>query len=877
MGKMLVIVESPAKAKTINKYLGNQYIVKSSVGHITDIAEFEKEEVKGNIPPLGKLRKTIQSMGINPWDDWRINYRTMKDKKKVIDELKLHAKNADVIYLATDLDREGEAIAWHLQELLKGYKKPFKRVTFSEITKKAIQEAFEHPRDVDMDNVDSQQARRVIDRTIGFMLSPLLWERIARGLSAGRVQSVATRLIVEREEEIENHIPEEYWDITASVYPEKSGKHDTFTLSLKKYNGTKSLDDFKRQLVDKEFRDKVEKTLRENTLNVDNISEKRTSSKPKGPFTTSTLQQAASTFLGYGVKRTMGIAQKLYENGYITYMRTDSMNISQDALDAVRQAIVQRFGSEYLSDAPNVYASRQDAQEAHEAIRPSNMSLTPDQLENVEDDARRLYKLIMDRFFACQMKEAVYDVTELLVTSINKDNGIDALLNAQGRVEVFAGWTKAFNHQVKDDKYQPLPKVSVGDSLTLEELFLTQKFTKPVARYNEASLVKELEKRGIGRPSTYATIISTIAERNYATLENKRFTATKMGQIVTRELINAFPLMMDYRYTRQIEEQLDKIATHQLELNRYLTRWFFGSHPQVPEGHASIQEIGFFDSFMQASKSEEEGGMRVLYKQTDRPIYEDIPCPQCGSPMTSRMGKEGYFLGCSTYNKLKKDNCKGSLNLLTPDEKPERKTCPVCNGKMDGYRTLSGDLIYLCRDALHCNGHLVVKGVYPAQAEHLEHEEMCPTCNVHYLTHSGRFGAYVKCPQCNTIRGLNPDGSLKPPKKPAIPLIDLPCDKHPKSHYVLREGERGPFLTAHNFPKVREIRSPYIKELIRYQDKLPDTLTFYLTAPEVDSQGYPTLTKWRNKTNEPLVVSLDPKTNKYAEVYVYRHPHWVKE
>ena len=499
MAKALVIVESPAKAKTINKYLGNDFIVKSSVGHVRDLptrsvatvktkpaAEVRKmsPEAKEAYRQQREFAKLVARMGIDPEHGWQAHYEILPGKEKVVAELQKLARKADAIYLATDLDREGEAIAWHLRELIGGDKQRFQRVVFNEITKKAIQEAFSKPTEVNEDRVHAQQTRRFLDRVVGFMVSPLLWKKIARGLSAGRVQSVAVRLVVEREREIKAFIPEEYWDIYADL---NTAAQAELRMQVQKYLGKA----FK--VGDKAAAMAAVDALQGAQYKVVEREDKPTSSRPSAPFITSTLQQAASTRLGFGVKKTMMLAQRLYEAGHITYMRTDSTNLSSEAVASCRSYIEKQFGGDYLPAKPNMYGSKQNAQEAHEAIRPSSVTVKSEQLRDMERDAQRLYELIWRQFVACQMTPAQYDATTITVAAGDYE------LKARGRVMRFAGWTKVqppAASKANDDA--SLPDVKKGEVLALQQLDPQQHFTKPPARFSEASLVKELEKRGIG-------------------------------------------------------------------------------------------------------------------------------------------------------------------------------------------------------------------------------------------------------------------------------------------------------------------------------------------------------------------------------------------
>ncbi|MCI7352318.1 MAG: type I DNA topoisomerase, partial [[Actinobacillus] rossii] len=573
MSKSLVIVESPAKAKTINKYLGSNYVVKSSVGHIRDLptagaATGEKAkpistkglnaDEKAQIKAEKEKTALVKRMGVDPYHDWKANYQILPGKEKVVSELKALAKKADHIYLATDLDREGEAIAWHLREVIGGDESRFSRVVFNEITKNAIKQAFEKPEQLNLDRVNAQQTRRFLDRVVGFMVSPLLWKKVARGLSAGRVQSVAVKLLVEREHEIKAFRPEEYWEVAVDVL---TAAKEKIRLDVTALKGKKFAPQNEQQAQSAvEFLTKSEYI-------VSDLETKPTSSRPRPPFITSTLQQAASTRLGFSVKKTMMMAQRLYEAGYITYMRTDSTNLSQDALKMVRGYIENQFGGDYLPAKPNFYSSKENAQEAHEAIRPSDVNVSMNDLAGLEKDAVRLYDLIWRQFVACQMPAAQYDSSTLTVMAGDYE------LKAKGRILRFDGWTKVLPQTGKSPEDQELPAISLNHQLKLKDVLPSQHFTKPPARYTEAALVKELEKRGIGRPSTYAAIISTIQERGYVRTENRRFYAEKMGEIVTDRLNQSFGDLMNYDFTANMEDTLDKIANGskdwKVELNQF--------------------------------------------------------------------------------------------------------------------------------------------------------------------------------------------------------------------------------------------------------------------------------------------------------------------
>jgi DNA topoisomerase-1 len=577
MARSLVIVESPAKARTINRYLGKEYVVKSSIGHIRDLPVGGKTaDPQARAKEAAKTRKLspearerykreraraqlVRRMGVDPDADWEADYEILPGKEKVVDELTRLAENADAIYLATDLDREGEAIAWHLRETIGGDPSRYRRVVFNEITRKAIQEAFAEPGELDMNRVNAQQARRFLDRVVGFELSPLLWAKVARGLSAGRVQSVAVRLVVEREREIRAFVPEEYWEAFADLARRDGSEPQRFQVVR---DGDTAF-----RPGDAAATEAALERLRQRTFRVREREDKPTRSRPSAPFITSTLQQAASTWLGFSVKKTMTMAQRLYEAGYITYMRTDSTNLSADAVAACRQYLTQEFGERYVPSRPNVYASKADAQEAHEAIRPSNVATRPEHLTGMEHDAVRLYHLIRAQFLRCQMPPAEYTSTTVQVEAGEFE------LRIRGRILRFDGYTKVPLVERREEiapsetadgareEDRALPDYRVGEELDrVGDLTALQHFTKPPPRYSEASLVRELEKLGIGRPSTYAAIISTIQERGYVSLQGRRFHAEKIGELVTDRLIEQFSNLMDYGFTASLEQSLDRVA-----------------------------------------------------------------------------------------------------------------------------------------------------------------------------------------------------------------------------------------------------------------------------------------------------------------------------
>ena len=865
MSKSLVIVESPAKAKTINKYLGSQYVVKSSVGHIRDLPTVgsgtgEKakpistkgmdDEEKAKIKAEKERNALVKRMGIDPYHDWKANYQILPGKEKVVSELKSLAKKADHIYLATDLDREGEAIAWHLREVIGGDDERFSRVVFNEITKNAIKQAFEKPEQLNMDRVNAQQTRRFLDRVVGFMVSPLLWKKVARGLSAGRVQSVAVKLLVEREREIKAFQPEEYWEV--AVLTNNQNKQ-AIRLDVTDYKGKKF--DPKNQ---KEAQSAVD-FLNVSDYVVTDLETKPTSSRPRAPFITSTLQQTASTRLGFGVKKTMMLAQRLYEAGYITYMRTDSTNLSQDALNMARSYIENHFGAQYLPEKPNFYSSKENAQEAHEAIRPSDIRALPESLEGMEKDAVRLYDLIWRQFLACQMPPAQYDSSTLTVSAG------DYTLKAKGRILRFDGWTKVLPQIGKNPEDQELPSVAVSEKLALKEVQPTQHFTKPPARFTEAALVKELEKRGIGRPSTYAAIISTIQERGYVRTENRRFYAEKMGEIVTDRLNESFGELMNYDFTANMEDTLDKIASGSVNWKTELNQFFKDFSSQLSK--AELDEL--------------EGGMRP-----NSLVETDIKCPTCGRKMAIRTASTGVFLGCTGYALPPKERCKTTINLIPEaellnvlDESSEtkalmdRKRCTKCGTAMDSYIIDAHRKIHVCGNNPNCDGYLIEEGSFKIKGYDGPVVE-CDKCGADMHLKLGRFGKYMGCTNCDNTRKILKNGEVAPPKEEPVHFPELKCEKS-DAYFVLRDGASGVFMSAHNFPKSRETRPVKIAELVQYRERLPEKLAYLADAPQKDPEGNEAIVRFSRKEKKQYVTSeKDGKATKW--IVDFTNGKWVE-
>ena len=851
MAKSLVIVESPAKAKTINKYLGNDYIVKSSVGHIRDLptSGSSKPDPQARAKEAAKTRKMdpdkkevykrakakrqlVARMGVDPEHGWSANYQILPGKEKVVNELRKLAKNADTIYLATDLDREGEAIAWHLREAIGGDESRYRRVVFNEITRKAIQEAFEHPGEINMARVNAQQARRFLDRVVGFMVSPLLWAKIARGLSAGRVQSVAVKLIVEREREIRAFVPEEYWEVFADL---GQGQSDETPV---RFQVTKSAGENFRPGSEDETNAALEK-LRPAVYTVRSREDKPTRTRPTAPFITSTLQQAASTRLGFGVKKTMMLAQRLYEAGYITYMRTDSTNLSADAVANARELIKDRYGDKYLPDDPRLYASKEGAQEAHEAIRPSDVTVRS--VSGMDRDAERLYELVWRQFVACQMTDAEYTSTTVLV-----DAG-DIELRVRGRILRFDGYTRVQPPSGRKEDEVPLPDYEVGQVLNLVELAPIQHFTKPPARYGEASLVRELEKRGIGRPSTYAAIITTIQDRGYVSLRNKRFYAEKIGDVVTDRLVENFNHLLDYGFTAELEESLDEVSEGKVDWKSLLNDFYADFEKKL-------------------DKASKDDGMRP-----NEPTMTDIECPTCGRNMQIRTASTGVFLGCSGYALPPKERCKTTINLIPGDEVVSangddeeesrilrtKRRCPKCKTAMESYLVDSGRKLHICGNNPDCDGYEIEKGEFKIKGYDGPVIE-CDKCGAEMQLKTGRFGKYFGCSSadCKNTRKLLRNGEVAPPKMDPVPMPELKCEKVDDT-YVLRDGAAGIFLAASQFPKNRETRAPYVDELLPHQNEIDPKYAFLMRAPTEDSSGRRTVIKFARKTKEHYVTSED--------------------
>ncbi len=645
MPNALVIVESPTKAKTINKYLGKQYVVKASLGHIKDL-------------PKRDLAVDIEH-GFEP------RYEVIEGKKKLISELKTAAKGVENIYLAADPDREGEAICYHLQEELhrKGGPHIF-RVMFNEITKKAIEKAFEKPGQVNVALVDAQQARRVLDRLVGYKISPLLWDKVRRGLSAGRVQTVALRLIVEREREIRAFVPREYWTLDADLNAKKPPVLSARLLRIGEQTA---------EIPSEQASNEILAALEGVAYTVKSVGTREKKRNPVAPFITSTLQQESSRKLRFSVKRTMMLAQRLYEGievgkdtvGLITYMRSDSTRISDDAISDVRHYIGERYGKEFLPEAPNVFRSKKDAQDAHEAIRPTSMAYTPEMVEkHLAEDEMKLYRLIWNRFVACQMMPALFEQTTIDVSAPG-NNGVEYTFRATGSVEKFEGFLKVYKEgkdEVDEDDEEMkhrLPAVVEGEVLRLKSIHPEQHFTEPPPRYNEATLVKRLEADGVGRPSTYASILSTIQEREYVKKEGGRFTPTELGMVVTDLLLESFDDIFEVKYTAQMEEELDEIEEGKRD-------W-----------RAAMGE--FYERFDKDLKHAEEHMTDI--KRMEKPT--ELLCEKCGKPLVIKWGRHGSFFACTGYPDFSPRSAESDLENLQKDiaKRQEREHKELEKGK----------------------------------------------------------------------------------------------------------------------------------------------------------------------------------------------------
>ncbi len=738
MSKSLVIVESPAKAKTIQKYLGKGFEVEASLGHVKDLPK--------------------STLGVDIENDFETEYVVIPGKEKVLAKLKKMALGMDHIYLAPDPDREGEAIAAHLAEelggdLFSGKKSKKKkegatiqRVTFNEITQRAVKEAFEHPREINRNLVDAQQARRVLDRLVGYQVSPLLWDKVRRGISAGRVQTVALRLIVDREREIRAFEKKEYWTIDAALAGPKPPGFEARFLG----KGEEKI-----EVSNAEDAEKIRAALEKADWSVRSVEKKERRRNPYAPFTTSKLQQDSARKLRFSVKRTMMIAQRLYEGvelgeeglvGLITYMRTDSTRVSNDALAEVREHIGKEFGAPYLPASPNLFKSKKDAQEAHEAVRPTSVLRAPDDIKKyLQEDEFKVYKLIYQRFLASQMMPAVFDQTTV---DIDAKNGADKFwFRVTGSVMKFDGFLKVYE-EAKDGKDEEdeelknkLPALEAGQKLTLKSLKPEQHFTEPPPRYNEASLVKELEERGIGRPSTYAAILTTIQERQYAQKIGGKFTPTEMGLVVTDLLVANFQEIFAIEYTAKLEEELDSVEDGTEKWTDTMAEFYKHFEKDLKYAELHMENI----------------------KRMEKPT--DEKCERCGSPLVIKWGKHGSFYACSAYDKKNPESCTFT------------KENPIALPDLDS-----------------------------ADVQETTQEEYCENCGRVMVLKRGRFGQFMACtgyPDCKTTRRLD-----QGKKVPDIPL-DEKCPKCDRN-MILRHGRFGEFTSCSGYPECKYIKQNFV-------------------------------------------------------------------
>lgn len=633
MADRLIIVESPAKANTIKKFLGGSTKVVASMGHIRDL-------------PKSKL-------GIDIENDFEPEYINIRGKGDLIKALKTDAKKAKTIYLATDPDREGEAIAWHLQKILEDSKDKITRVTFNEITKSAVQKAIKEPRNIDMDTVDAQQARRVLDRIVGYKISPLLWKKVKRGLSAGRVQSVAVKLIVDREEEINKFIPQEYWNIYANLRDEKSKKG--FEAKFFGKNG-------KKLEINSQYEvNKILDEIKDGKYIISEIKKGEKKRNPAPPFTTSTMQQEASRKLGFTLKRTMSIAQGLYENGLITYMRTDSTRISEEARMAANKYIINTYGEEYYEN--RYYKTNKDAQDAHEGIRPTYVDRHPDIIkDDLNKDQYKLYKLIYNRFMASQMKPAVYDTMSATI----KVNDYDFKANGQNlRFKGFMTLYVEGTDEIEEKEGKMLPPLEENKEVELIKLDPKQSFTEPPSRYTEATLVKTLEEKGIGRPSTYSPTITTILERRYIEKEQKQLFPTELGKIVNGLLVNNFSDVIDVEFTAKIEDEFDNIAEGNEEWKKMIREFYSPFEKELEKAEKELEHVQLVDE------------------------VSDVKCEKCGRMMVYKFGRFGKFLACPGYPECK--NTKAIIETIDI-------ACPNCGGVVQVRKTKRKRKYYICEN-----------------------------------------------------------------------------------------------------------------------------------------------------------------------------------
>jgi DNA topoisomerase-1 len=755
MAKSLVIVESPTKAKTIGKYLGKQYIVMASLGHIKDLPK--------------------KDLAVDVDRDFTPKYEVIEGKKKLISELKQAAKGVDSIYLAADPDREGEAICWHLKEELESKKsdKPAVfRVMFNEITANAVKKAFEKPLEVNIHLVEAQQARRILDRLVGYKISPLLWDKVRRGLSAGRVQTVALRLIVEREREVRAFQKQEYWTIDVAL---NAKKPPVLNARLNKKS------DATAEIGSEASASEIVTDLTDASYIVKSVATKEKRRNPVPPFITSTLQQESSRKLRFSVKRTMMLAQSLYEGkelgkegsvGLITYMRTDSTRVSEDALQEVRGFVTERYGASYRPETPNIYKTKKDAQDAHEAIRPTSVLRTPESLEShLAEDELKLYRLIWMRFVASQMVPAVFDQTTIDISAAGK-SGTNYLFRATGSVLKFEGFLKVYE-EGKDQKDEDdeelkhkLPAVTEGETLRFKEIKPEQHFTEPPPRYNEATLVKKLESDGVGRPSTYASILSTIQDREYVTKEGGKFTPTELGMVVADLLLESFNDLFDVKYTARMEEELDEIEDGKIEWRTAMADFYDRFTKNLDHAARTMTDI----------------------KRMEKPT--DFVCEKCGKPMVIKWGRHGSFIACTGYPECTNTR---ELTVDLPDvdksgisEQDEQEYCENCGRPMVLKKGRFGQF-FACSGYPECK---TTKQIGGEQRKDVPLEEKCPVCESNLVQKFGRYGEFVACsnyPKCKYVKQKT---------------IGVPCPNCSEGEIVERRSKRGrTFYGCNRYPE----------------------------------------------------------------------------
>ena len=647
----LIIVESPAKAKTISRYLGRGYKVEASQGHVCDLPKSQ--------------------LGVDPDQDFQMKYITIRGRGEILSRIRKEAKNASQIYFATDPDREGEAISWHLFHVLGVPDDQPCRIEFNEVTKKAVQAAIKHPRRLDLHRIDAQQARRALDRLVGYKISPLLWAKVKKGLSAGRVQSVATRLVVDREKEIESFIPEEYWEITARC--QAGGKADRTVFSAR----LSTIDGEKAGITNKEEAEKIQKLMESESFSIAEVREKEKRRMPSPPFTTSSLQQEAGRKLSFTTSRTMQVVQQLYEGidlqgegtqGLVTYIRTDSVRVSEEAMAALRAFIPEKFGKEFLPDQVNEFKGRKNAQDAHEAIRPTDVNRTPESIKgSLSRDQYMLYRLIYNRFVASQMAPAVYRTMTALI------NGKRIGLRFYGEQKTFSGFTALYEESQDEDvesNEMKLPALKENTPVSIQDISADQHFTQPPSRYTEASLVRALEENGIGRPSTYAPTISTIISRGYVAREKKRLYPTELGVMVTSMMEKYFKEIVDTEFTATMESRLDQVEEGTTDWKQVLRDFYPEFEKELNIAENEIEKVQIADE------------------------VSDVPCDQCGAMMVYKMGRFGKFLACPRF-----PECRNTKPILSYIDTP----CPVCGKKLLEKTSKRGRRFYGCEGYPECD------------------------------------------------------------------------------------------------------------------------------------------------------------------------------